>query len=81
MNPSTANSITRMVVPVRAETPKAQSVAGILQQAGIGICELGSFLLNAANKMVFLGFTYAAVLIAVTFLRHMNRLLRTSFVD
>ncbi len=48
-----------------------------LHQVSDGLWDLGSLLLTSANKMVFLGFTYAAALVATTVLRHMNRLLRT----
>ncbi len=51
--------------------------AGTLRQAGAAVADLVRLLLHSANAMVFLGFSYAAALIATTFFRQANRTLKT----
>lgn len=77
MNPVYSNS---MVYAMTAARPEAAKLAKLIAQLGTGLRVSSTMLLDSVNKMVLLGFSYAAALMATTLLFHLNRILRTRFL-
>ncbi len=61
-----------------AALAEASNSAKFIQRVSTGLRVSATLLLDTANKVVFLGFSYLAALAATTLLFHVNRILRNS---
>ncbi len=74
MNPVYANPM--MYAPAAART-EAINFAQTVARVGMGLRISATMLVDLANQVVFLGFSYVAALAATTVVFHLNRVLRS----